>query len=602
MQLFPYQEEGVAFLTSRFHALLGDDMGLGKTIQVIASWDKLGVRSMMVICPSSVKYNWARQIAKWSDRRLVVFVVKDGSTEIPLRVNIIVVNYELLLRDKIFKQLVSRGQRVGYDAVVCDEAHYLKNRDAKRTKRVLGKDSFMHNARYKWMLTGSFLLNRPVESYPILSTLAPEVIAPHNSWEDFGKRYCGGYINDRGQENWGSSNTQELADRLKSFMLRRTKDEVLDQLPPKVESWIEIDVPIPCDLEDTPMSTVWKELGVAKAPKVAQHIEDMLADTDKVVVFCHHRDVIHILNERLQEHEPIIVYGGKNAEHKQGQVDRFINDPNCHVLLAQIVAGGTGIDGLQGVCNYVVFAELDWSPMILNQAIDRLRRIGQANTVFVHYLVVPGSMESIIMDSLDGKRVVIDTVLESDKEPQNMDTKQIQATMQTLSKSMEATLAAMEAMSSTMSLIHGLLSGQQTLPLQPNKPKGGKNAEKAAAAATAADDTPPPSAQTVDVMAQVVPQAPANPTPTVPPAAPTVSATPVGYSAAQIGDLATAFIQTFPDKEVGKNVIRTVLLPKYGAAKMAELKPEFYAGFASDMAGGSAPYLQPHTFDPLGGL
>ena len=194
MQLFPYQEEGVAFLTSRFHALLGDDMGLGKTIQVIASWDKLGVRSMMVICPSSVKYNWARQIAKWSDRRLVVFVVKDGSTEIPLRVNIIVVNYELLLRDKIFKQLVSRGQRVGYDAVVCDEAHYLKNRDAKRTKRVLGKDSFMHNARYKWMLTGSFLLNRPVESYPILSTLAPEVIAPHNSWEDFGKRYCGAKI------------------------------------------------------------------------------------------------------------------------------------------------------------------------------------------------------------------------------------------------------------------------------------------------------------------------------------------------------------------------------------------------------------------------
>lgn len=401
------------FLTETPNALLADDMGLGKTVQVVAAMNRLGCSSVVVICPAQVKIHWARTIKRWADKPLSVFIVEGGKAQIPHNANVIVVNYELLLRARIYKQLVARGENYGYDAVVMDEAHFLKNINAQRTKKVLGKGSFLRNAKRRWALTGTPVLNRPVELYPLAYTLAPQCIEPYLSYKAFTERYCAARFDPimRELNVKGASHVAELASRIEPFMLRRKLEDVESQLPSVVETIVDVAGLTLAGLDSLPMSSARRELALAKIPFSLSYIRDTVEQVGKVVVFAHHRDVIQGLQSGLSDLGAVVCYGGMDPNQKQRSIDSFVNSPSTQVFIAQTVAGGTGIDGLQGVCNYAIFIELDWSPGIMDQAVARLRRIGQQNTVFVHYLSAPGTMDEDMEQLLRHKRDVISRLI-----------------------------------------------------------------------------------------------------------------------------------------------------------------------------------------------
>lgn len=449
LELMPYQQKGVAFLTAHPHKLLADDMGLGKTPQAVAALsrhlDDLENFRVLIICPSSVKYNWAREILAWSGTTPnEIFIAEGSRTIINRAVKYIIINYDLLRYDKVFKQL----QRLKYNALVCDEAHYLKTYDSKRTVAVLGNDpklgkGLVHNAHYKYFLTGTPMLNRPIELWPLLYTCAPEVIRPHCEYEDFATYFCDAYIDEYGNFNdKGASNTDELRKRLESsnFYLRRTKDEVLKELPDVVEqniyvdidpNWLDIDLNEAEELGyDDPvefleatgyLATVRRKIAEAKLPALLAEIKERMNVINKLIVFTYHKDVSEKLTDKLSYLDPAIVYGGMTAQAKQMQVDKFVNNPNCRLFIGQVKAAGQGIDGLQKVCNYAMFGELDWSPGVMDQARDRLRRFGQKDAVFVYYLIARDTIEERIADTVRHKRGVIDSIINKKGKPMSIE-------------------------------------------------------------------------------------------------------------------------------------------------------------------------------------
>jgi SWI/SNF-related matrix-associated actin-dependent regulator of chromatin subfamily A-like protein 1 len=568
-ELRPFQREGVAFLTDepfpeKFHRLLADDMGLGKTVQAICAMNRIGSHSAVVVCPATVRIHWARAISEWSTIEQRICILRDGKQDIPPLASVIIVSYDLLNNDRIYKQLVTRGERIGFDVVIMDEAHYMKSTATKRTKRVLGKNplqdigtvrkSFLFYARYKWCLTGTPVLNRPIELYPMLYTLAPEVIHPYVSFDEYGRYFCNGHkdrkckkcgeylkyddvicsrcknksVEEFGMNFKGASHLAELAERLKGFMLRRKKEDVLDQLPPLTITHIDLDVRAPIALEDAPIATVRRELGIAKIPEAASYIHNLSEEVGKVVIFAHHRDVIEGLAETLSELNPVICYGGMTAEKKQVSIDRFVNDPGVKLFLAQTGAGGVGIDGLQKSCSYFVFVEWDWSPGVMDQAIDRLNRMGQKNPVFGYFLSVPDSLDTVMEDVTTYKRHVISQIVKAQEYTNTM--------------SIESQL---------QEIIDLLKGGAVAAPAVPSAKPAAKPAAKPSAKPVAED-----------------------PKPAGKPAA--LPAKPTGPSAQDVLNAASAFIAATADEEHNKSIINSVIWPKYGATNFKTLKPEFY--------------------------
>ena len=230
--LFPHQVEGVAFLLGRRRAILADDMGLGKTRQsIVALTEAAPAGPWLVVCPASVKRNWAREIlaARPHD---AVHVVGPADPPGVGYAGWVVVNYDLLAKvDALLEDLPWAG-------IVFDEAHYLKNHTSQRSKHArelvaAAPDAVLH------ALTGTPLTNRPRDLFPLLQLVGHPM---GRSFLPFAKRYCDATHNGFGWVTDGASHLEELRVQLHGVMLRRTKDEVLD-LPPKLRTWAPVPVP-----------------------------------------------------------------------------------------------------------------------------------------------------------------------------------------------------------------------------------------------------------------------------------------------------------------------------------------------------------------------
>jgi SWI/SNF-related matrix-associated actin-dependent regulator of chromatin subfamily A-like protein 1 len=584
LKLYPYQQEGVEFLTAKAHRLLADDMGLGKTAQVIAAMNKLGIAKAIVVCPASVKYHWAREIAQWSRSPLNVQVIKNGKSKINYGTDVIVINYELLRVKAIYNQLIARGRVIGFQLVVCDEAHYLKSAVAQRTKLVLGRGSFMHFAANKWMLTGTPVLNRPKEFYPILSTLAPETIQPFLSLNAYGKRFCQAQHCEEGWRLDGAANIGELSQRIQPFILRRTREEVLKDLPPQVETVIDLDIIPTVGIEEAPLSTVRKSLALDKIPKATEYIQEMMGQHHKVVVFAHHREVLEALQKNLVAFKPVLVYGGLTAEIKQTAIDSFVRDQDTRIFLAQTLASGVGINGLQGVCNVCIFVELDWSPGIMDQAIGRLRRIGQHDTVFVYYLSVRDSMDTMMDELLTDKRVIIENIMAEAENAERNYTEMsanyivlgaellpvVIGALNDIAQILNKHAGATNALPNTAGRVQGTYTGGSTAP-----------AKKAKAVAAAAPVGDPP------VLAPVSASVPKEQT---------------EITLDYLGELASEFMEGYAHRQppanpnivnpdVNKNVILTQLWPALGIKSLPTASPEQFANIEAALLKGAQAYL-----------
>ena len=456
--LYDYQKEGIQMIVANKNLLLADEQGLGKTVQTIEALRYIDVRRILVLCPASLKYMWQEQFDQWSDN-LLTQVVANGKSAIdpqknggpslytpaefdpedqypliPVQINgesriiqpcnVVIANYDLVSKRYIYEQLRDWSP----DMVIYDEAHYLKNPTSKRAKA-----SFLLGAKAsrRLMLTGTPMLNRPIELYSILRFLKREAVEPYDNYKKYGYKFCNGKEGPFGFDVKGASCTDELNYRLKrTVMLRRLKADVLTDLPSKTMQIIPMeqtkdtkkivkqeglfDVNKILEKPDAnligEMATIRRELGEAKLPQSISYIKDVMASgVEKVVVFAYHKAVCEGLYEAFKDDGAVLVYGGTASTDRQRYVDRFQKDADTKVFIGQIQAAGTGLT--LTAASHVVFVENSWVPGEMDQAVDRCHRIGQNNKVTAQVLVVKDSIDHVIMRSMFFKKRRIKEVL-----------------------------------------------------------------------------------------------------------------------------------------------------------------------------------------------
>jgi len=422
--LYDYQKEGIQTIVANKNLLLADEQGLGKTVQTIEALRYIDARRILVLCPASLKYMWQEQFDQWSDN-LLTQVVANGKSAIVATNNVVIANYDLVSKRYIYEQLRDWSP----DMVIYDEAHYLKNPTSKRAKA-----SFLLGAKAsrRLMLTGTPMLNRPIELYSILRFLKRETVEPYDNYKKYGYKFCNGKEGPFGFDVKGASCTDELNYRLKrTVMLRRLKKDVLTDLPSKTMQIIPMeqtkdtkkivkqeglfDVAKILEKPDAnligEMATIRRELGEAKLPQSVSYIKDVMASgVEKVVVFAYHKVVCEGLYEAFKDDGAVLVYGGTASTDRQRYVDRFQKDADTKVFIGQIQAAGTGLT--LTAASHVVFVENSWVPGEMDQAVDRCHRIGQENKVIAQVLVVKDSIDHVIMRSMFFKKRKIKEVLE----------------------------------------------------------------------------------------------------------------------------------------------------------------------------------------------
>lgn len=436
--LFPHQIEGIAFLLARRRSILADDMGLGKTRQaIVALRHAAPAGPYLVVCPASVKLNWVREIRLVDTSAACEVLNGATTTTIPCGFGgWVVVNYDLLGKQ------ISALTAIAWAGIVFDEAHYLKNHTSQRS-RLAGKLALENSGDpIVYALTGTPLTNRPRDLFPLLQVVRHPLAT---SFLSFAKRYCAAEHNGYGWQTNGASNLEELTTQLQGIMIRRRKEDVLD-LPPKLRCWINVEVPEGTAaaemrevMESLLLTTVRAPGGTTKAPSADNGVEqsrvrllaklskareklaaakveaatdliDGIVDQgEKVIVFsCFDRPV-----KALAKHfgdRAVLLTGATPAENRQKLVDRFQSDDGVRVFVANIIAGGIGLN--LTAARHVVFNDLDWVPANHWQAEDRAYRIGQKYSVTVHYVVARATIDEFVINVLEVKSALVRAVVD----------------------------------------------------------------------------------------------------------------------------------------------------------------------------------------------
>jgi len=408
-KLFPFQKKGVSFLSKTRSALLADQLGIGKTVQALHACQEVGAGRVLVICSASIKYNWFKEAVKWGFDADDIHIVDRDTIDFLPEEGMFIVNYDLIWRKRYSRVLAKRE----YDVLICDECHALKNKSTRRAKAVWNKGGYCDLAIYRWMLTATPVLNRPVELYAMLNKLCHDRLGGYKNYISYTKRYCDGKDGHWGWDASGATNLEELAGRLDGFMLRRTRDVLPNKTLQKIymPTSKEIKEQLFKGEED---GSIRRKIGVGKVKLSAEHIMDILEDEPKVLVFAYHREVIEGLEKELSAYKPVKLYGGTPIKKRQDAIEKFRTDDETRVFIGQIQAAGEGIDGLQEKCSVGVFVEICHTPGTINQAIGRLHRQGQTGKTLFQFLIVENTIDEQILDSTILKEENIKTIMKDD--------------------------------------------------------------------------------------------------------------------------------------------------------------------------------------------
>ena len=448
--LFSYQTDGVLHLALGERAMLADDMGLGKTVQAIGATELLArvaeVERVLVVCPASLKAEWAEQIAGATDRRfqLVYGLVPRRLEQYRSPEFFTIANYEQIRSD-----IDHIGRMLKPDLVILDEAQRIKNwrtQTAESVKRL--------QSRYAFVLTGTPLENRIDEVYSIAQYLDPGLLGPLFR---FNRRYY--VLDDRGRPS-SLQNLDELHERVGKVMLRRRKAEIEHDLPDRTvrnyflpmtrvqqeryddyeyivavlaqiaktrplseKEFHRLQVALACMrmLCDTAYILDGNERDCPKLDELEHVLEDLLSDpSSKVIIFSEWVRMLELVGERLAESEiEFALHTGSVPQQKRRQeILRFKEDPDCRVFLSS-ESGGTGLN-LQAA-NAVVNLDLPWNPARLEQRIARAWRKHQKRTVNVVNLVAEDTIEHRILYLLEEKQKLSDAVLDGTSKDGTMD-------------------------------------------------------------------------------------------------------------------------------------------------------------------------------------
>ncbi len=439
-ELWPFQRASVAYALKRKNALCADQPGLGKTPIAIAWANEIRAETVLVLCPASIRLQWAKRILEWSTQwpRERPHVLLHGRNGTHPTAKWTVCSYDLARTPAIGRALSQRR----YDALILDEAHYLKTVDAGRTRAIFGGgtqrefEPLAEQTERILALTGTPLPNRPREAYTLARHLCWDSIdwlsedaftsRFNPSRKSEGERGDGStyiYIDER------TGRHAELQNRLRAnFMVRHLKRDVLTQLPEVTHDIVQVEKTqavkqalhaeslLDFDVEKFEgltaevmgnLAVVRHQMGVAIAPQAGDYATTILdGGEEKLTIFAHHIAVLDILEKKLKPYGCVRIDGSTGAKMKQHLVDEFISNPKIRVIIGNLSSMGIGTDGLQQVCRHAIFVEASWVAGENQQGVDRLHRGGQDRGVLAEFIVAPGSIsERVLGKSIKKARI-----------------------------------------------------------------------------------------------------------------------------------------------------------------------------------------------------
>ena len=408
--LRPFQRAGLAWLMLTNRALLADEMGLGKTVQALACAAEEGIYPLLIVPPPHLALNWQAEALRFlriDGRPPVVHIVK-GLSPYPLPQADIYILHYLLLRG--WKQTLPA---LRFHTVIFDEVQELRRASSEKYSAA----SLLSEACERVIgLSGTPIYNYGGEIWNIVNILDYHFLG---DWESFSREWCAGYGNGI------VSRPQLLGDYLRreGLMLRRTKQEVLPELPEKRRLVQQIDADdamyrrlmhgvvdklcrlrdettLPPSaralLEDQISQEARQATGLAKAPYVCQFVRALLAADERVLLFAHHHAVMDVYRQELRDARPAFITGRESAAMKEKAVERFMTGQTNLCCVSLRAASGLNLQ--RATC--VVFGELDWSPAVHSQAEDRAHRIGQRDSLLCYYLVSPRGSDAQMQETL----------------------------------------------------------------------------------------------------------------------------------------------------------------------------------------------------------
>ena len=458
----PYQLAGIRYALEREGTYFADEMGLGKTIEAIGTVNAMpSAHRVLVVTKASLKIQWHRELSTWLTRKMTVGIA--DSKCFP-STDVVIINWDIVGK-------FSKCQEFMWDVVILDEAHYAKNRKAKRTRAVVGykpsKKELAEGvqsqsgipAHRRLALSGTPLENCVMELFPVLNYLAPDKFP--SRWK-FESQFFYGGNNGFGWKTEGVKDWDKLQRYLReTCVLRRLKKDVLTDLPPKTRIIVSLgtegmeqvlkeerdvqarhdrtlveaqaDYELAKCVEDDEfkkaignlrqrcavafdeMAAVRHKDALAKVPLVIEEIEADIEERGnaKSLVFAHHADVL----AKLHAHFPkSVLYSGAEQDQskRQALVDKFQRDPHCGPFFGSIRAAGEGLN--LTAASLVGFAEEDWVPSKMLQCEDRAHRIGQRDNVLVKHWVVPGTMDANMAAACVSKQNEADAALDDKPE------------------------------------------------------------------------------------------------------------------------------------------------------------------------------------------
>jgi len=419
----PHQKEAIEKLVGSKRFILADDMGVGKSCSTIIAALETKAKKILVVCPASLKINWQREIAIYSDKSVFIAEGKKFSTEH----DIVIVNYDIL---KNFYDIKNPHDsvigQINFDLIILDEAHMVSNSQAARTKII---NSFTKKAKYLWLLTGTPMTNRPINYYNLLNLIESPVA---QNWMAYAIRYCEGYQFRAGNRKiWnvnGASNLEELRERTSGQILRRLKEDVLD-LPDKIITpiylkttskeykdlmgeyyeWLDKEEgSSSLTVQFSKLMQIRKLIANEKVKETIEFAQNIIDQDKKVIIFTNFTETLQMIHNHFGK-QSVYLDGSCNKTQRQYAVDQFQENDKIKVFVGNLKAAGVGLTLTKAEA--VIMNDLSFVPAEHAQAEDRAYRYGQKNNVLIYYPLFINTIEGAIYDILNNKKKIIGTVM-----------------------------------------------------------------------------------------------------------------------------------------------------------------------------------------------
>ena len=417
-----YQRYCLSYIRRRKgHALLALDMGLGKTLIALAyanTYDKI-----IIMCPASVKYQWAAEIEKWFGKQTVCILSGKKLKSKISKAKYYIINYDILIAWK--KELLSLKS----DVLILDECHLLKTSGSKRTKAAVSISKQIQNIIG---LSGTPMINRPIELFPVLKIINKTIFP---NYFKYGQRYCyrKSFFAPCGFDYRGAHYVEELNKILKAkVMVRMCKEEVLGELPDTIQTVIPLEINMAEYNQVRDDLVTWlkernkktdnllamnkmeylKQVSAKeKLPEIYRWIDNFLTTGKKLTLFATHKAIIQELMDRYKD-SIIKIDGSTPVKNRRVIVKRFQTDGKIQILIGNTKAMGVGIDGIQEVCSDVCFLELPWTWADVSQAFSRLHRMGQKSTVNIYFFIAKSTIDEYIFKLISEKKELFNGIID----------------------------------------------------------------------------------------------------------------------------------------------------------------------------------------------